>query len=226
MTNNMKSLLLVGFVSALVAGCSGTVDGGGTSSTGTTSSSGAGGNGTGGHATGGHGTGGHGTGGTAGAGGSGIACGGFAGLTCADTEYCDYPDDICGAADGQGVCRARPQVCPDNYSPTCACNGMVYGNNCEAAGAGFDVSDISSCMPPMANQFNCGHGFCDSVTEYCAKTYSDVGGTPDSYVCAPLPAACAGMQPSCACIGNPCGAPIPGECVATGIGFKVSCPGG
>ena len=220
---SVKSWMVVGVVSMVLGGCSGTVDGGGSGGSGATGGNGAGGTGgTGGGVS----TGGNGSGGTAGAGGSGIACGGFAGLTCTDAEYCDFPDDICGAADGQGVCLARPQFCPEVYSPTCACDGMVYGNNCEAAAAGVDVSTISACMPPQANQFNCGHGFCDSTTEYCSKTNADVAGTPDSFSCAPLPAACAGMPPSCTCIGDPCGAPIAGECVATGIGFRVTCPGG
>lgn len=228
---NVKSWMFVGVASLVFGGCSGTVDGGGSGGTGATGGNGAGatgGNGTGG--TGGTGggvsTGGNGGGGTAGAGGSGVACGGFAGLTCTETEYCDYPDDICGAADGQGVCLARPQFCPENYSPTCACDGKVYGNGCDAASAGFDVSNLAGCMPPEPQQFNCGHGFCDSKTEYCQRTYADVPGTPDSFGCAPLPAACAGMPPSCACIGDPCGAPIAAECVATGIGFRISCPGG
>ncbi len=219
---NVKSWMVVGIVSLVLVGCSGTVDGGGSGGSGAT-----GGNGTGG--TGGTGggmsTGGNGTGGTAGAGGSGTVCGGKSGLTCTATEYCDFPDDICSTADGLGVCLARPQACPENYSPTCACNGMVYGNECDAASNGFDVYNTGGCTPPEPNQFNCGHGFCDSTTQFCRKTNTDVGGTPDSYGCAPLPAAC-GMQPSCACIGDPCGAPIPATCAASGIGFMVTCPGG
>lgn len=212
---NVKSWVLVGVVSLLIAGCSGTVNGGGSGG------SGAGGNGTGGNG----GSAGNGTGGAAGAGG-GVACGGFAGVQCAATEYCDYPNDICGAADGQGVCRTRPQGCPEFYSPTCACDGKVYSNSCDANGAGFDISDLGGCMPPEANLFNCGHMFCNSTTEFCRKTYTDVPGTPDSYGCAPLPAACAGGAPSCACIGDPCGAPIPATCMPSGVGFMVTCPGG
>lgn len=210
---NVKSWAFVGVVSLLVAGCSGNVDGGGSGG------SGAGGNGTGGMGTGGMSTGGGGAGG-------GVACGGFAGVQCAATEYCDYPNDICGAADGQGVCRTRPQACPEIYSPTCACDGKVYGNACEANGAGYDVSDLGGCMPPEAGLFNCGHMFCNSATEYCRRTNTDVGGTPDSYVCTPLPAACAGGVPSCACIGDGCGAPIPGSCMPSGTGFMLTCPGG
>jgi len=238
MRSNVKVWIAFGIASLWAMGCGGTVDGGGASSTGMAGSGGNGSGGAGG-AGGGMSTGGAGgsaTGGAGGAGGgvstggsgggSGIACGGFAGVQCAATEYCDYPDDICGAADGQGVCKNRPQACPEIYSPTCACDGMVYGNECEAAGAGFDVSNISMCKPPQMGQFNCGHGFCDAATQFCLRTYADVPGTPDSYGCAPLPAACNGMAPSCACIGDPCGAPIAGTCAAAGAGFLVNCPGG
>ena len=223
MLKNVKGWALIGIASLLVAGCSGTVDGGGSGG------SGAGGNGSGGMGTGGMGTGGMGTGGmgTGGSGGgSGIACGGFAGVLCPATEYCDFPDDICGAADGQGVCRTRPQACPEIYMPVCACDGKVYSNACDANGGGFDVSNNGGCPPPEATLFNCGHLFCNSATEYCNKTLSDVAGLPDSYGCAPLPAACAGGAPSCMCIGDPCGAPIAGTCAASGTGFMVTCPGG
>lgn len=221
MRTNGKVWTLLGIASLWVMGCGSTVDGGGTSSTGMAGSGGTGGNGSGG--AGGNG-GGVSTGGSGG--GSGIACGGFAGVQCAATEYCDYSNDICGAADGQGVCKIRPEACPEIYSPTCACDGMVYGNDCEAAAAGFDVSNISMCPPPEAGQFNCGHGFCNSATQYCQKTTSDVVGLPDSFTCVDLPAGCAGGMPSCACIGDPCGAPIPAECAASGAGFVVTCPGG
>jgi hypothetical protein len=222
---NVKSWAFVGVVSLLMAGCSGNVEGGGSSSSSSSSSSGMGGSGGEGGAGGNGGAAGNGSGGSAGAGAGGV-CGGFSGMQCGANEYCDYPNDICGAADGQGVCKPRPEACDLVYAPVCACDGMVYSNDCDAAMKGFDVSNLAGCPPPMANLFNCGHVFCESATQYCQKTYSDVPNTPDSYTCAPLPAACAGMAPSCACIGDPCGAPIAGMCTASGNGFMVTCPGG
>jgi hypothetical protein len=223
MAINVKCWAFVGVVSLLLGGCSTSVTGGNSGGSGGMGGNDAGGMG----GMGGMGSGGQGTGGTAASGGSsGSVCGGFSGQQCADTEYCDYPNDICGAADGQGVCRARPQACDLVYDPVCACDGMVYGNDCEAATKGFDTSDLGGCMPPMANQFNCGHTFCDSATQYCLRTYADVANTPDSYICRDLPASCSGMPASCACIGDPCGAPIAAECMPIGNGFRVSCPGG
>ena len=73
-------------------------------------------------------------------------CGGFAGRLCADNEYCDYTDNDCGAADGPGTCKPRPEACTAIYSPVCACDGNVYGNECDAATHGLDVSTTSSCQ--------------------------------------------------------------------------------
>ena len=157
--------------------------------------------------------------------GSGAPCGGFLGTMCGPTEYCDYPDDLCGGADGSGICMLKPEACPDIYSPTCACDGMVYGNSCEAAAVGLDASTLAPCKPP-AGMFGCGHGFCNLMTDFCMKTTSDVPGVPDTFSCMPLPAAC-GNMPACACLGDPCGAPIPGMCEqAADGGITMKCPGG
>jgi hypothetical protein len=154
-------------------------------------------------------------------GGSGSSCGGKMGKTCPVGEYCDYPDNICGAADGTGICTAKPQVCPDLYMPTCACDGMVYSSPCDAAGAGFDENNNAGCSPP-AGLFPCGSKFCDVKTQYCQRSLTDVGGTSDTYACVSLPAGC-GNAPSCACLTNePCGP----SCASSGDGLILTCPGG
>ncbi|MFO0762504.1 MAG: hypothetical protein U0359_39055 [Byssovorax sp.] len=163
------------------------------------------------------------TSGSGGSGGnSGGPCGGKMGLACPGNEYCDYPDDICGAADGTGTCTPRPQGCPDIYQPTCACDGMVYSSPCDAAAAGKDVNNNGGCAAPPG-LFPCGPGFCNKTMEYCQKTLTDVGGTPDSYQCVPVPAGC-GSAPSCGCLGNvPCG---PSCVVVPDGGLIVTCGGG
>jgi len=161
-----------------------------------------------------------------GQGGSGSVCGGFIGTPCATGEYCDYPDDLCGAADGSGTCQPTPQGCPGLYAPVCACDGMVYSNPCEAASAGKDVASEGGCTPP-AGTFPCGPQFCAKGQQYCSKTGSDVPGIPDSYSCPGLPPACfQGQPPSCACLDGVCGAPMQ-NCSASPDGdLTVICPGG
>ena len=78
-------------------------------------------------------------------GGPARVCGGFAGIRCDEGDYCDFEDDLCGAADGLGICRPRPDSCAPDDEPVCACDTMTYDNACEAAMAGRDVSADFEC---------------------------------------------------------------------------------
>jgi hypothetical protein len=73
-------------------------------------------------------------------------CGGLVGAQCPDGHWCDYPaGSACGAADQQGTCHPRPEVCTKIYKPVCGCDGRTYGNACEAHGRGVDVSRDGEC---------------------------------------------------------------------------------
>lgn len=155
-------------------------------------------------------------------GGEGAICGGLAGLQCDPGFVCDWADNSCGADDGTGTCRPTPDACTPVEEPACGCDGVVYANPCEAELAGHDVSDAGGCEPPTATDFACGHLFCDSRTEYCERTTSDVVGQPDTWGCRALPGGC-GATPDCACLADePCGA----MCEASGVGLRLTCPGG
>lgn len=151
----------------------------------------------------------------------GAACGGLGGVVCGPTEYCDYGEDDCGADDGQGTCQPRPFGCPDLYFPTCACDGMVYGNSCDAAAAGYDINNWGCTAPP--GQFACGAHFCNHGLDYCQRQVSDVAGYPDEYQCIALPAAC-GATATCPCLAaEPCGT----NCTTGAPGdLTLTCPGG
>jgi hypothetical protein len=73
-------------------------------------------------------------------------CGGFAGISCQANEWCNYPSsNRCGIGDHFGVCRARPELCPQVIIPVCGCDGKSYNNGCEAARAGSDVAHAGRC---------------------------------------------------------------------------------
>jgi hypothetical protein len=158
--------------------------------------------------------------------GGGQACGGFTGQTCPAGSFCDYPDDLCGAVDGPGVCRVSPSACDDIYQPVCGCDGKVHANSCEAYGSGSDVAIQGCTLPAPVHLFQCGPFFCDSAKSYCLHSISDVVGEPDGYTCRPLPSSCQGPSgmPDCACLaGENCG----NLCEVTpGDGLKLTCPGG
>jgi hypothetical protein len=78
-------------------------------------------------------------------GGGSKVCGGFAGIECADNEYCEYEGGTCGEYDLQGLCQTRPEACPDNWAPVCGCDGQTHGNTCEAAAAGTSIRHEGEC---------------------------------------------------------------------------------
>lgn len=140
---------------------------------------------------------------------------------CAADQWCDYPDDLCGAG-SPGACKPRPQGCDLLYAPVCTCEGQVAGNACAGRAGGHDVSAKGDCKAPP-DTFSCGPSFCMVGAQYCQVQISDVGGYPDEFACKSIPAAC-GTSPSCACLkSEPCGE----MCKADSSGnLRVTCPGG
>jgi hypothetical protein len=140
---------------------------------------------------------------------------------CAADEWCDYPDDLCGAG-SPGKCQKRPEGCGLLYAPVCTCDGKQAGNQCAGQSGGQDVNAKGGCSAPQGT-FACGSSFCTSGQQYCQIVISDVGGIPDEFSCKPLPTGC-GSAPSCACLEKqPCG----DFCKADSAGnFTLTCPGG
>lgn len=77
--------------------------------------------------------------------GAGGVCGTIVGLVCEDDLFCKTPTGECNIADGDGICTATPKACPDIYAPVCGCDGVTYGNKCEAEAASMSIEHTGEC---------------------------------------------------------------------------------
>jgi hypothetical protein len=86
----------------------------------------------------------------------GMECGGFAGILCPAGMYCDHQGGTCGLGDMMGTCRKIPDVCTQECTQVCGCDGTSYCNACLAHLAGVDDSAETTCYdadsppPPTA----------------------------------------------------------------------------
>jgi hypothetical protein len=87
----------------------------------------------------------------------GKLCGGFAGLSCDDGEFCNYEPAAGGQgcdgtiADASGVCQGAEQGCTAAAAPVCGCDGSTYGNSCLAHAAGVSVRSQGACQPQVTS---------------------------------------------------------------------------
>lgn len=82
---------------------------------------------------------------------AGGICGGLIPKECAANEWCSYsPDNVCGIADGTGICRPRPEICTTDYMPVCGCDAKTYSNACTAHANGVSVAYVGTCRGEAA----------------------------------------------------------------------------
>lgn len=158
----------------------------------------------------------------------GRICGGIAGLTCEDGEFCKTPPGTCRVAEQFGGCHGIPDGCPDVWEPVCGCDHVTYANECEADAAAVSIARRGECPiacdPTTDNE--CPDGtFCRTPIGHCDG--ADVDGRLVGS-CGPIPETCPDeFRPVCGCDGvtykNPCEADHAGASVASFGECRVAC---
>ena len=75
---------------------------------------------------------------------------GQAGACQSASQYCFAVPLETGALPITGNCRSLPQACTLEYHAVCGVDGRTYGNACDAAGHGINVSREGACIPGPA----------------------------------------------------------------------------
>jgi len=148
----------------------------------------------------------------------GIACGGAAGDTCAEGEFCRSDTGVCTAG-GDGHCTGVPGICSPLLAPVCGCDAVTYDNACLAAAAGVSLAHAGRCD---ADVHVCGTGGATCATgEFCSRAEgacaSDAAG-----VCEPTPTSCPPVvDPVCGCDD----VTYSSACVANALNVAVAATG-
>ena len=141
-------------------------------------------------------------------------CGGAYARECAANSMCLF-DTTCGSV---GSCVRKPSRCDNVGQPTCGCDGVTYGNPCEARSAGVAPQHDGACVE--TTQFSCGPYRC-AKGNYCLDKGAD-GDVLWRYACVSLPSACAG-ESSCACLGDVKACFGGHDCAVTGTSVTATC---
>jgi hypothetical protein len=137
-------------------------------------------------------------------------CGGFAGLTCPEGQYCNFAQETqCGSGDQTGVCAVQPEACTREFAPVCGCDDVTYSNACLAASAGVSVASQGECDGPLQIGDACG-GLrppgapdCDEGL-FCQHQPGAMCGAADAPgECVAIPDVCTDIfDPVCGCDGQ------------------------
>ncbi len=96
---------------------------------------------------------------------------------CGDEEFCEFESE-CGEGP-VGTCTERPSVCAKIFAPVCGCDGVTYGNACEASASGVSVQSDGACPSDGGScEGSCGGEadgcWCDDLCEQFGDCCDDI----------------------------------------------------
>lgn len=119
------------------------------------------------------------------------------GPPCADKGEC-RPGDLClreTCGSPLGRCAPRPALCPNDFRPTCGCDGVTYWNDCLRLAEGIEaIEELGSCA---SSPLTCATGAACPSGAFCAFLRAPqhcAGSAPGQ--CYVLPPNCQGGPPA------------------------------
>ena len=84
-----------------------------------------------------------------------VAYDGVCGKDCSANADCSagyYCSKGMGNCEGDGICREKPEACPELYAPVCGCDGTTYDNACGAESMGISIAYRGACRPDCTDE--------------------------------------------------------------------------
>ena len=147
-------------------------------------------------------------------------CGGSAGDTCAEGQFCKREEGECDE-DAEGVCADIPFECTAVFEQVCGCDGKTYTNSCMADAAEVTVASTGEC--DEGEEQACGGSAGDTCgkDQFCKTAEGDCAEDAEG-VCMDIPLVCPlALDPVCGCDEETYGS----ECHADGASVNVASTG-
>jgi hypothetical protein len=98
-------------------------------------------------------------------------CGGIAAghFKCDDGLFCQFAPNTCTHPDAGGTCVKPSMICPLFYKPVCGCDGITYGNTCQATSAKTSVAHDGACVDACESKYSLDPKFSVASTSFSSS---------------------------------------------------------